>query len=182
MEKQNENLFKSTMTSGAFLGVALILFSVVVYVFNMTLKPGVSFISYVIILVGIIYGTKTYRDNFLKGIMKYSTALATGTLIVIFAGVISGLYSYIFVSYIDPGYFDKIIEQTIITYQEQGLTDEQIESAVSMTSAMRTPLFFALGSLLGSAVMGFIFSLITSIFLKKEGDSFNQAMNEIKEN
>ncbi|MCF8374465.1 MAG: DUF4199 domain-containing protein [Bacteroidales bacterium] len=182
MEKQNEKLFKSTMTSGAILGVGLILYSVIVYVFNAATKPGVSVISYAIILAGIIYGTKNYRDNVLNGTIKYSTALGVGTLIAIFAGIISGLYNYIFVSYIDPGYFDKIVEQTIITYQEQGYTDEQIEGIIAMSNAMRKPILFAATSIFGSAIIGFILSLITSIFLKKEGDGFNEAMNEIKEN
>ncbi|MEA3443559.1 MAG: DUF4199 domain-containing protein, partial [Bacteroidota bacterium] len=134
------------------------------------------------IIAGIIYGTKNYRDNFQNGIITYARALGTGTLIVLFAGVFQGLYTYVFVTFVDTEYFDKIVEQTIIASQERGLSDDQIEATLKMSNMMRTPIILSISTILGSAFMGFIFSLITSIFLKKEGDGFEQAMSEINEN
>ena len=182
MDQKSENFLKSTMTSGAVLGLALILHSVVLYTFDATLVKGMNFIGWAIIVAGIVYGTKNFRDNFQNGIISYGRALGTGTIITVFAGFIQGFYMYIFVNYIDIEYFDRLIEQTVILYQEGGLTDEQIEASLEMSEIMRTPVALALSTIFVSAFLGFIISLLTSIFLKKEGDGFEQAMNQIKEN
>ncbi len=182
MNKENENLFKSTMTSGAVLGLGLILFSVLLYIFDLTAKAGISAISYIIIIVGIIYGTIHYRDNFQNGVITYARALGTGTLVVLFAGFLQACYSYILVTIIDPEFMDKLIEEQIIQYQERGMSDDEIESTLAFTEIFRNPVVMSIFAFFGSVSMGFIISLITSIFLKREGDGFEQAMNEIKEN
>ena len=180
MENSNNTLLKSTMTSGAILGIALVVYNVILYVFNSNMNSGLVSISYIFIIVGIIYGTKNYRDEFNNGSISYSRALGTGTLIAAFAGVISGLYQYIYVSYIDLEYFDKLVDILVQTYQDAGIDDDKIEQMIEMSSYSRNPVFFTLSSIFGSAIIGFIISLITSFFLKKEDDSFDDAMENVE--
>ena len=180
MESNKSQIWKSTMNSGAILGLGLIIHSVLLYVFDLSMVSGFTYISYLIILGGIIYGTKIYRDNILGGSISYSHALGTGVLITLFGGIISGFYQLIFVTYIDPEYFNRMMETVIEQYQNAGFDDEQIEQMIEISNYTRKPFYFLIMTILGSAIMGFIFSLLTSIFLKKENDVFADAMQDIE--
>ncbi len=180
MENSNNPLLKSTMTSGAILGIALIVYNVILYVFNANLNPGLASISYIFIIIGIVYGTKNYRDEFNNGYISYARALGVGTLVAVFAGVLNSLYQYIYVTYIDLEYFDNLVDLMVQSYQEMGMDDDQIEKLIEASNYTRTPLFFTFSAIFGSAIIGFIISLITSFFLKKENDSFEDAMENVE--
>ena len=182
MENSNNDLLKSTMTSGALVGIGMTIYHLILYIFNANLNTGLASIIYLILIAGIIYGTKAYRDNLTGGYITYARALGTGTLIAVFAGVIYGLYQYIYVNFIDPEFFDNLLETMIEQYQAAGIDDDKIEEMLKFSDYTRNPIFFTLSTLLGLAVIGFIISLITSIFLKKETDLFEDAMQNIESN
>ena len=52
---------------------------------------------------------------------------------------------------------------------DQGLTEDQVEQAMEMQKGFMKPWVMVLISIPALTFMGFIFSLITSIFLKREG-------------
>ncbi len=61
---------------------------------------------------------------------------------------------------------------------EQGLTEEQVEQATEMQKVFMTPAIMSAISILSLTFMGFVFSLITSIFLKKEG--VNEVFDDVE--
>jgi len=168
------------MTSGAILGIVLVVFNVILYVFNSNLNAGLASISYILIILGIVYGTKNYRDEYNNGRLSYARALGTGTLIAVFAGVLNGLYQYIYVTYIDLEYFDNMVDLMVQSYQELGMDDDKIEQMIEMSSYSRNPVFFTFSAIFGSALIGFIISLITSFFLKVDEDGFEGAMENVE--
>lgn len=66
---------------------------------------------------------------------------------------------------------------------ERGMSDEQIEDFGQMMTKMQSPLVIAISGLLTFGFIGFIISLVTSIFVKKndEENAFAEAMGEIKD-
>jgi len=82
--------------------------------------------------------------------------------------VFFGIYTYIFVKFIDPAVVDKIMERTEEAMIQQGQSDEAIETALRWTKAMTTPFMMAMWSIITYFVVGFIVSLIASAFLKKK--------------
>jgi len=171
-ENQQPSLLKSTMNYGAMLGLALIIYTLLLWMFDLTTRTGLASVSYIIMIAGIILATRTFRDQEQRGFITYGRALAVGTLTCVFAGVITGFFTYILYTVIDPG----LIEKTYLTmeeaYYDAGMTDSQIETAMNMAKKFTNPVMMSVFGILGSAFMGFIFSLITSIFLKKEGAPF----------
>ncbi len=89
-------------------------------------------------------------------------------MVTLVFSVLFGLYTYIFVKFIDPAVVDKIMERTEEAMIKQGQSDEAIETALKWTKAMTTPFMMALWSIITYFVVGFIVSLIASAFLKKE--------------
>ena len=161
------------MTSGLFLGIALVVFSLIIYMMGVVKPPfWVSLVQYLIIIGGIVYGTKKFRDEDLGGEISYSKALGFGILICIFASVISGIYTVLLMTVIDPEFVNKMMAVLEEEYVKAGLSEEQIDAAMKMVSKMQSPIIMAVTNVIGFAFMGTIFSLITSAFIKKEKPIF----------
>jgi len=173
MEPKSNPMYKSAMTTGLILGIALIVFSLIIYVMDIIKPPfWVSIIQYLIIIGGIIYGTIKFRDEDLGGEITYSKALGFGVLICVFAAVISGIYTIILMKVIDPEYISKLMNVMEEELVSKGMPEEQIEASMKIMSKMQSPFFMAISTVLGFAFMGTIFSLVTSAFLKKEKSIF----------
>lgn len=172
MEDSNRLLLKSTMNNGAILGLALIIFTLLLWMLDATTNRNLSFISYGIIIAGLYLAIKSFRDQEQGGYITYGRALGAGTLTSVFAGIITSFFTFLLYTLIDPGLIDKtylIMEQA---YYDAGMSDNQIEAAMSIAKRFTNPVMMMVLGFLGSVLMGFIFSLILSIFLKKEADPF----------
>lgn len=182
MKQTDPLIWKSTMTTGAFLGLALIVYSIIIYFIDFTKIDTLIFViigitPYIVITTGIVYGTKSYRNNYLNGSISYADALKTGTYVVLFAGIIYSFYNYIFDSAIDPGYAQRnaqiIINKWAEMRQQQGVSAQQIASELKSMNPKDIPTAFesSIMGVLFYTFLGFIISLITSAFLKKENNS-----------
>ena len=167
MEK-NTNIWKNAMNWGLIVGVVMVIFSLIMYFLGLSLEKWVGYISYLIMIAGIVYATIQYRDNVLDGSISYGKALGFGTLVIMFASILSGLYAYVFYAYIDPEMITKMLEMAEEEMVNKGIPDEQIEMAIEMQSKFMKPGLMSLLSIPSLTLIGFIISLITSIFLKKE--------------
>ena len=173
MENNNKkSLVKSTMNYGAMLGLALIIYSLLLWMFDATTNQSLGYVSFVITIAGIILATRAYRDQEQGGYISYGRALGVGTLTALWAGIITSFFTYLLYTVIDPGLIDKTYAVMEQAYYDAGMSDDQIEMAMNMATRFTNPLMMSVLGFLSSVFMGFIFSLITSIFLKREGDPF----------
>ena len=180
MEKKS-SFWKANLTNGLILGLALIIYSVLLYIFDLNLNKYLGYVSYIIIIAGVILGTKSYRDNNLNGFITYGQALGFGTMLVVVAAVLSAIYTYLFVAIIDPDIIDKILAISEEEMLKKGMSDDQVEMAQSFSKKLMSPVVMSITGFIGTSIVGFILSLITSAFLKKEGDPYQEAMQDIEE-
>ena len=181
MEEKLTSKSKVILTNGIILGLALVIFSVLLYILDLNLTSYMDWFKYLIIIGVVVYATKTYRDNNLNGIMTYGQALGLGTLILIIGVLMLNIYNYIFMTVIDPDFLSKVLAVVEEKLLEKGMSDDQIEMALSMQRKFATPVITSISDFVGKSILGFIFILITSAFLKKEGDPYQDAMQDINE-
>lgn len=166
-------MLKNAMTYGLVMGVALIALSLITHIMGVVKPPfWVSLLNYAVFIGVIVYGTVKYRDEVLGGSISYGNALGFSVLICIFGSIISTFYFVLYLTVIDPDFVTKLIEITEEEMLNRGLPEEQIEAAMSMTKKFMSPLFMTISGFFGSIFMGTIFSLITSIFIKKDKPLF----------
>ncbi|WP_053180726.1 DUF4199 domain-containing protein [Sunxiuqinia dokdonensis] len=179
--EQKSTFWKSAMTYGIYLAVALILYNVVLYVLGESMNQTLGLVTWVIMAVGIYLCQKSYRDTELGGYIDYSKALGFGVAIMLFAGVLNALYSVILMK-VDPSLMEQIRIMQEEALMQQGLSDDQIEAAGEMMNKFQSPLLIVISSLFTFAFIGFIISLVTSIFIKRKADenAFDEAMGEVK--
>jgi hypothetical protein len=178
---EKPTFWKSSLTSGVILGIVLIIYSVILYMLNLNMNKTLGYVNYVFIIGGLIWFTKSYRDNSLNGTMSYGQALGYSTIMVVTAALISSIYSYVLMKYIDPSLIEKIIalgEQEMIN---QGMSDDQIEMAQSMQKKFMQPGLMNIIGFITFSILSFIVALITSAIVKKEGDPYKSAMQEVEE-
>ncbi len=183
----NKNvMWKNAMTHGAILGAVLVVYSVILYVLDVNVynpKGSAkywSYLNYLLIAVGLFIAQKNYRDSVLSGVITYSKSLGYGVWVGVFASVITTFYSVIFIKFIDPGVMEYIFDITEQQMIDKGLAEAEITKAMEMTRKVTFPMMI-IGGLITYAFISFVLSLITSIFVKKEGDPFTNDMKEIEE-
>jgi hypothetical protein len=168
MEQKSASIWKSTFVSGIYLGIVLILISVVFYVMGDPMSKVAQYLTYPLLIAGVIYGQINYKKA-LDGTMSYGQALGAGILTVVFASLISGIYTFVMYKFIDP----SLQEQMRIATEEQllkqgNISEEQLDMAMSISSKFMTPAMMLISAIFVGAFSGLIISLITSIFTQKK--------------
>lgn len=172
--------WKSAMTYGIYLGLALVLYQFLVYRSGNNQNEFLGWISYVIVAGGVYYSQLSYRNHVLGGYIRYSTCLGFGVAVMLFSGVFQALYTIIILKY-DPSILEQMKVATEEAMLQQGMPDEQIELMSQMMNQVQSPGIIAFSSLITFALFGLMISLVTSVFVKKtnEGNAFDEAMKEI---
>ncbi len=173
MSTQNKPQIKNAMNYGAIIGIALIIISLLFYMMNETTSEIQNYLGYLVLAVGVYIGVKNQRDNEQNGLMSYGQALGSGTLISFFASIIMAFYLYLFIFLIDESFVDVLLEQAENDMIDAGQSDEQIELGMKYTRMFVTPFWMSIMSVIVYTVIGFIFSLVIAVFLKKQDDSFD---------
>lgn len=168
MEEKPVSLWKSSLTYGLYLGVALILISVAYYATGNTFSKSTQWVTYAVMIAGVVLAQLNYRKG-LGNEMTYGQALSVGVLSLVFASVISGFFTYLLYGIIDPSLQDQLrlnMEEQIV---KQGkVPEDQIDMAVEMATKFQKPAIMFAMSIFGGAFTGLIISLITSIFTQKK--------------
>jgi len=168
MEQKAASIWKSSLMSGIYLGIALILLSVIFYVSGNPFSKVSQWIGYAIMIAGIVLAQVGYKKA-LGGTMTYGQALGVGVLTMVFASVLSSIYSFLLYQVIDPSLQEQLRLFTEEQIVKQGnVPEEQIDMAVNMATKFQTPVMMLVMGLFGGAFMGLIISLITSIFTQKK--------------
>ena len=169
MDKQ----ITSHILKGAILGGISILFSVIIYVFNLYTTQWLSFLRYAIFIGGIIYGNILFANQNENNV-TFGNIFAHGFKTTAVVIVITVLYTVLSL-FIFPDMVDKIIEisRTAMAKNPQ-MTDEMIEQGIAMTKKLFLPFAIA-GAIFFTGFFGAIGSLIGAAVAKKNPvDPFKQ--------
>ena len=169
MDKQ----ITSHILKGAILGGISILFSIIIYVFNLYTTLWLSFLSYAIFIGGIIYGNILFANQNENNV-TFGNIFAHGFKTTAVVIVITVLYTVLSL-FIFPDMVDKIIEisRTAMAKNPQ-MTDEMIEQGIAMTKKLFLPFAIA-GAIFFTGFFGAIGSLIGAAVAKKNPvDPFKQ--------
>ncbi len=180
MEKQKSSLFHHSMMYGLYLGLALVVYSLLLYLASLNLNTALNSMIYLIIAVGLFVSLKHYRDNINGGVMTFGEGMKLGILISLFAGFLSGVFSYV-LHLLDPTLIDQIIQFQQEAMLEKGVPEDQVAQMEEMMRKMSNPLIMVISSLFSMALIGSILSLVVSAILKKKpGNHFEAAVKEVE--
>jgi len=125
-----------------------------------------SVLNTVLLIVLMVLAHRDFKRTH-EGMMKYAQGLGSGTLLSIVAAVVSCVFVYIYVRYINTGYIAAMLKTQRAALEQRGITGAQAQQAMAITSAIMTPAGIVVTSLITGVIVGFIVALIVSIFTQK---------------
>lgn len=175
MEEKTRSNTANSLNFGMITGGAMIVFSLLLFILDMHLNRSVSWIGYLVMLAGMVYGTLEYRKKYTGGFLSYGKAFTSCFMIGLFAGILASAYFFVFVQFIHPGFIGEMLDQTRISMAESrpGMSEEQIEEAVEMSAKFMSAPWMAVWGLIAYTASSAVLSLLAAIFLKKEDTSLN---------
>jgi len=171
-------VFSNAIKYGLYTGIASVLLSLLFFALDVSRESYLQWLSWVILIAGIIMGTLNYRDKINGGFISYGDAFLTGLYITIVTAILSVIYFYILINYIDVNFIKTSLDTLEQSLVDKGVSDEMIDQQVTMAGKFMTPTIMMVMGFVTSLVMGVIISLITSAIFKKNDDSFNATFNQ----
>jgi len=173
MENQQKPTNKTALYYGVILGIVLILANVIVYASGMIYEQDwkTGSIGLIGMIAVLFIGIKKFKE-INEGYLTVGQAIKTGLGIAVIGGIISIIYTFIFMNYIEPDFIANTlagVEEKMIE-QNPNLTDEQIEQALGFSEKFMSPSIMSAMALFMTLFFGLIFSLISGLILKKNKD------------
>ncbi len=123
--------------------------------FDYSTNEILGYLSIFLSLSFIYFAIKHYRDNVNNGVVSIGKGIVIGVLISLLVGTGIGIADFIYTKFINPDFFSNYEEML----RNQGREDEIIEMSSS---------FAALFMLVLVTIIGFIISLVSSLFLQRK--------------
>jgi hypothetical protein len=168
--EEKVNIWKVNLTSGVIMALEGIAFSLVLYFLDLTFNKSIGYLNIPIQLGLLFYLLKSYRDNFLHGQITYGQSIGAGMVIFVYVAIIMAVYTYILWGVIDPGLAKKSLAFAEEGMVRKGTPQAAIDAGMAFTAKIMKPPIMAIFSIFGVLFGGIIFSLLVSIFIKKEGN------------
>jgi hypothetical protein len=168
--EQNVNAWKSNLTNGLILGLIGIVYSLIIYFLDLTLNKVQGYVFLIAQFVILFYLLKSYRDNYMHGMITYGQSLGAGMIIFLYYAIIMAIFTYILYAIIDTGLVEKNLAATEELYQKKGMAQAQIDAALSIQRKIMKPVIMSIISIFSTMFFGLIVSLIVGIFVRKEGN------------
>lgn len=161
-------MLKSAINTGAILGLVLIVISLAQNVLEMFGSVIFQYLTYIILIAGIILSIKYYRDKVQNGFISYGQVVGYGTLTALFAGILSAFLLYLYLKFVDDSMISFIYDKAEQDLYAKNMSDEQIDTAMSGMKIFTNPGMMAVFGVIGNVFFGLIVSLVAGIFMKNE--------------
>lgn len=174
METQVDNTASTTTTRsvgirfGLISAVISIAYFLILNIAGIDMTQGFwNWFGYVVTIAIIVLAHKYFKDN-RDGFMSYGQGVSVALWIGIISGVISSVFTYLYIKFIDTSFIETVKNRQMEVMEEKGMSDEQIDQAMQFSSMFMSPEAMFLFMLFGAIFITLIFGLIVTIFTQKK--------------
>jgi len=167
MENQTD-IKKIIINYGLIIAGINILINLATYATGTHLNPHWIFktLGFVFFIILIVLGVKKFKQKN-NSFLSFGQAVKIGVGIATISAIVGGIYSYVFMTFIEPDFMQQLMDMQAEQYLDAGMSDEQIEAAQNMGEKFSSPFMIATFGIIGSAIAGFIVSAISGAIMKK---------------
>jgi tetrahydromethanopterin S-methyltransferase subunit F len=166
------SIYAVAIKYGLLTGLLYVVFATVNYI---TESYGNFFlallISIVISVTGIVLALREFKKQN-AGFMTYGQGLGLGLMVSIIAGLISGVFSMLYIQFVDPGMPEKIVDATMEQMAAFGVDESMLEDKREEIMASFTPVRQLMSALSNAFFSGLILSLIIAAIMKHTRPEF----------
>jgi hypothetical protein len=153
---------------GLIMGLISVAYFVILNTAGVDTTQGIGQWASIIFLIAIIVlAHKYFKDNG-DGFMSFGQGIGISFWISLVSSAISSIFTFIYVKFIDTGFIANMMDKQRTALEERGgMSDEQIDAAMSMTSKFMTPGMMLVFGIIGGVIITVIVALIITIFTQK---------------
>ncbi len=170
IEEKMKSAFMPSLMPGIYLGVVLIIYTLILFVLDVDMESSFKYVSYAIMAIGLYMSIVWFRDKQLSGYISYGKAFSVGFYTGLFAAALAGIFTFFYVKYIDTEHIANILsvaEENMLE-QNPNMSDEQIDQAIEMTTIFTSPIMMGVFGFIANVILSALLSLIIAIFAKRE--------------
>lgn len=167
MEETTTNQPVSSRSVGVKYGLITALVSIIFFL-GLVLSGANAFdnkwnwIGMIISIVILVLAHKNFKESN-DGFMSYGQGVGIAFWVALLSTVIAGLFTWLYANVIDPATMDSFYDLQREQMETQGMSDDQIDMAVTWTRNLFWPMYFFMG-----IFFGVLIGLIVSIFTQKK--------------
>ncbi len=173
METTNELIQpnKVGVKYGIMGGVISIAYSTLLNITDNQANQALGWLNTVFFIAVLFFALREFK-NLNKGFMTFKEGLTIGGIASAISGAMSAVYIFVYTKFIDTTFFETIQNIQREEFEKKGMSEEQIEQAMTMMSKMMSPELTAIFGLFGAILIGLIVSAIMAAIMKKEPTMF----------
>ena len=164
-EQSTPGIGRIAMKYGLIQGVLSFVLFLVVTLAGIKQSWVLSTANTVLLIVLMVLAHREFKRTH-EGMMTYPQGLGSGTLLSSAATVVSCVFLYVYINYINTGYLAVAMQAQQAALKQRGITGAQAEQATAVTAAIMTPVGIVVTSLVTGGIGGFVVALIVSIFTR----------------
>jgi hypothetical protein len=164
------SIWKSCLKYGLIMGLVSIVMSMLFYMLDLTFASWIIIPSLIISFAALFLLQRSYRDTYENGYISYGRSLGAGVIITIYSAIIGAIFGYLLFTVIDPGLIQKSLAFAQAKVDAKGGPEAAMEAAKKMQEKLMKPFIMSLMGIFFTVFYGFILSLISSIFVAKQGN------------
>lgn len=168
VQDSNLDIKSNAVKFGIIGGLAGILVSLILFFANLQFNSWSKWLQTIVMLVAIVWGIKAIADANKNKLVSFGALFGGGMIITLIIAVISVVYFLVYTNFIETDFIDKIIEVSRQQMAEKGLSEDQIDKAMSISKSFMSPGIMTVISLISSLVIGAITSVIGAAIFKKD--------------
>ena len=150
---------------GLITGVISIAMFLLFVVLDMIGDQSTSWLVFIPFIVILGLAHKQFKNEG-DGYMSYGQGLGICIFVSVISSLVSGGFQIIYIKFIDTSFNENLMNKIELTWEEDGMTDQQIDVAKGFVEMLQNPYIgFFLGIFI-DVFFGFIVSLIVSAFTK----------------
>ena len=156
---------------GILAGLLMIIISFILNIAELEQSPA-KWLTSLLLVVAIVLAQKFFKQQN-GGFLSYGQGISIGSILSIVAGLLSALYSYVHVNFIDPDFTTRILDKARLDMEAKGnLSDAQIEQGLVWTAKFMNGPLLIVTVLVSTLLLGFLASLLISAITKNPRPEF----------
>ncbi|GAA4036214.1 hypothetical protein GCM10022409_21450 [Hymenobacter glaciei] len=156
---------------GLLTGLVSIIISFGLFVAHQENSP-LKYATFAVLIAGMVLAMNAFKQSN-QGFMSFGQGVGIGAVLSAVVGVLSGIFSYVYMNIIDPEVVGRMTEKIRADMEARGgMSDEQIDQAMAMSAKMMNGPIMIVTALLGTILVGVILAMIISAFVKHAQPEF----------
>lgn len=165
--EEKSTVLQTGIKYGIITALVVIVYTFILYLIGESMNMWLGFLSLIFIIGLMVFAMREYKNEH-NGFLEYKEGLGIGTIMVAISSLLSQIFNFIYINYIDSSILGQAEEKTRAMLERFGMDEDKIEEAVIKSQEGMTSPMSIFWGFLWAVIIGFIISLIIAAIMQKK--------------